>query len=193
MDGCFGELIKHLKSRELFDNSIVILTSDHGDSLGEKGKWGHSYWMFPEILRVPLIIHLPARLQKYPAWNPKSIAFTTDITPTLYYLLGHRPITRNALFGRPLITLTETEQTEYLQKSYLVVSSYGPVYGILGGDGQSLFIADAVNEKNYFFNLADDPRGTRNRLTDAIRGENEKLIHDLVVSVNQFYGLGEYP
>jgi hypothetical protein len=72
-------------------------------------------------------------------------------------------------------------------------ASYGPVYGILGGDGQSLFIADAVNEKNYFFNLAEDPGGTRNRLTDAIRGENEKLIHDLVVSVNQFYGLGEIP
>jgi len=193
MDGCFGEFIEHLKSRELFDNSIVILTSDHGDSLGEEGRWGHSYWTFPEILRVPLIIHLPARLQKGLAWNPKSIAFTTDITPTLYYLLGHRPITRNALFGRPLITSTETEQTDYLQKSYLVVSSYGPVYGILGGDGRSLFIADAVNQKNYFFNLADDPRGTRNRLTDTVRRENETLIHDLVVSVNQFYGLGEYP
>jgi arylsulfatase A-like enzyme len=71
MDGCFGEFIEHLKSRELFDNSIVILTSDHGDSLGEEGRWGHSYWMFPEILRVPLMIHLPARLQKGLAWKLK--------------------------------------------------------------------------------------------------------------------------
>ena len=59
--------------------------------------------------------------------------------------------------------------------------------------GRSLFIADAVNQKNYFFNLADDPRGTRNRLSGTKRRENETLIHDLVVSVNRFYGLGEYP
>ena len=80
-----------------------------------------------------------------------------------------------------------------MQQHYLVVSSYGPVYGVLGGDAQSLFIADAVNRKDYFFNLADDPKGARNRLTPAIQAENQRLIRDLVVSVNQFYGLGEYP
>lgn len=193
IDGCFGEFIAFLKSQGLYDNSIVILTSDHGDSLGEEGRWGHSYWMFPEILRVPLIIHLPAKIQKGLAWNPKSVAFTTDITPTLYYLLGHRPIARDPMFGRPLLTSTEPEQTDYLQESYLVVSSYGPVYGILSRDARSLFIADAVNQKEYFFNLADDPKSMRNRLTSAIQTENERLIHDIVVSINQFYNLGEYP
>lgn len=193
MDKCFGEFIEYLKIRRLYDNSIVILTSDHGDSLGEEGRWGHSYWMFPEILKVPLLVHLPPRLQKGSAWNPQSIAFTTDITPTLYYLLGHRPVSRNPMFGRPLITTTEKEQIDYLQKFYLVVSSYGPVYGILSGDARSLFIADAVNQKDYFFNLADDLKGMRNRLTADIQVENEKRIHDLVVSVNQFYNLGEYP
>lgn len=193
MDDCFGEFIEHLKSRGLYDNSIIILTSDHGDSLGEEGRWGHSYWMFPEILRVPLIMHLPAKMLKGMVWNPKYVAFTTDITPTLYYLLGHRPIQRNAMFGRPLVTSTEKEQTDYLQQHYLVVSSYGPVYGVLGEEARSLFISDAVNQKDYFFNLADDPKGTRNRLTGPIQSENQKLIRDLVVSVNQFYGLGEYP
>jgi hypothetical protein len=193
IDACFGEFIEFLKSRGLYDNSIVILSSDHGDSLGEQGRWGHSYWMSPEILRVPLIIRVPAELRKGHTWNSKSIAFTTDITPTLYYLLGHRPVERNQIFGRPLITATEKEQTDYLHKNYLVVSSYGPVYGVLGGDGRSLFIADAVNQKEYFFNLADDPNGARNRLTEGIRSENESLIRELIGSVNRFYGLGEYP
>jgi arylsulfatase A-like enzyme len=193
MDECFGAFIEHLKTKGLYDNSIIILTSDHGDSLGEEGRWGHSYWLFPEILRVPLIIHLPPAMLKGMVWNPKSVAFNTDITPTLYYLLGHRPIERNGIFGRPLITSTKEEQTEYLQKHHLVVSSYGPVYGVLGRDARSLFIADAVNRKDYFFNLADDPKGSRNRLTPANQAENQKLVRDLVVSVNQFYGLGEYP
>lgn len=193
MDNCFGEFVQYLKARGLYDNSIVILTSDHGDSLGEEGRWGHSYWMFPEILRVPMIIHLPARMRKGLTFAPKSPAFTTDITPTLYYLLGHRPIDKNVIYGRPLLTSTEKEQVDYLQKSYLVVSSYGPVYGILSGDARSLFIADAVNQKDYFFDLLNDPKATRNQLTPAIQAENEKSIRELVVSVNKFYNLGELP
>lgn len=191
MDRCFGEFIAFLKSNGLYDNSIVILTSDHGDSLGEGGRWGHSYWMFPEILRVPLLIHLPTGMQQGLTSDLKAVAFTTDITPTLYYLLGHRPIARNPIFGRPLIAVTEKELSEYVQKSYLVVSSYGPVYGILGDEGRSLFISDAVNRTSYFFNLADDPKATRNRLTPAIQSENERLIREQVESINRFYKVGE--
>jgi len=190
MDRCFGEFIAFLKSNGLYDNSIVILTSDHGDSLGESGRWGHSYWMFPEILRVPLMIHLPVGMQRGLSSDLKAVAFTTDITPTLYYLLGRRPIARNPIIGRPLITATEKEHDEYLQKSYLLVSSYGPVYGILGDEGRSLFIADAVNRTSYFFNLADDPKATRNKLTAPIQSENEKLIREMIESINQFYNVG---
>jgi hypothetical protein len=191
MDRCFGEFIAFLKSSGLYENSIVILTSDHGDSLGEGGRWGHSYWMFPEILRIPLLIHLPAGMQRGLTSDLKAVAFTTDITPTLYYLLGRRPIARNPMFGRPLITTTEKEHNNYLQKSYLVASSYGPVYGILSEEGRSLFIADAVNRTSYFFNLADDPKATRNKLTAPIQSENEKLIREMVESINQFYNVGE--
>jgi hypothetical protein len=193
MDKCFGEFVQYLKSHGMYDNSIVILTSDHGDSLGEEGRWGHSYWMFPEILRVPLIIHLPVSMQKGLISKPKSIAFTTDITPTLYYLLGHRPIEHNPMYGRPLLTSTEKEQSDYLQNDYLVISSYGPVYGVLSGDARSLFIADAVNQKEYFFDLLNDPKATRNHLTPAIQAENEKLIREHVLSINQFYNLGDVP
>jgi hypothetical protein len=90
-----------------------------------------------------------------------------------------------------LITTTEKEHDEYLQKSYLVVSSYGPVYGILGDEGRSLFIADAVNRTSYFFNLADDPKATRNRLTPPIQSDSEKLIRDSVESINKFYQVGD--
>src|SRR5262249_16299070 len=100
MDGCFGEFIHFLNSQRLYDDSIIILTSDHGDSLMEEGRWGHSYWLFPEILRIPLIIHLPQRLQRATTCAPNDVALSTDITPSLYYLLGHRPIAVNPLFGR---------------------------------------------------------------------------------------------
>ena len=55
--------IDDLKARQLYDDSVIVLTSDHGDSLGEEGRWGHAYTLFPEVLQVPLIVHLPPRLR----------------------------------------------------------------------------------------------------------------------------------
>jgi len=189
IDECFGAFLEFLKQRHLYDDSIIILTSDHGDSLMEEGRWGHSYWLFPEILRIPLIVHLPPRLQSKVVSNPGHIAFSTDITPSLYYLLGHRPLAASPLFGRPLFTGSLREQTDYLRDAYLVASSYGPVYGILANNGRTLFIADGVNEKDYYFNLADDPRGTRNRVTPEIRAGNQRLIREHIEEINRFYNL----
>ena len=57
--GCFGALIDDLKRRGIYDSSLIVLTSDHGDALGEEGRWGHQYHLFPETIRIPLIVHLP--------------------------------------------------------------------------------------------------------------------------------------
>ena len=46
------------KQRGLYDDSVVIVTADHGDSLGEDGRMGHAYTLYPEIVRIPLLVHL---------------------------------------------------------------------------------------------------------------------------------------
>jgi hypothetical protein len=43
IDACFGAFVDSLKRRGLYDRSLVVLTSDHGELLGEDGRWGHSY------------------------------------------------------------------------------------------------------------------------------------------------------
>ena len=187
MDEGMGEFIQYLKDSGQYDNSIVVLTSDHGDSMGEGGRWGHATWIFPEVLRIPIIIHLPTKYQKSLYWDPQSIAFSHDITPSLYYMLGHRPIIQNDVFGKPLFTLTQKEQENYQTRSYMVASSYGPSYGILSDNGRALFISDAANSKDYFFNLDDDPEGKRNLVTGEARAENEKLIRRYVQAINSFY------
>ena len=101
LDACFGEFIDDLKSRGLFDQSLIVVTADHGDSLGEQGRMGHAYTIFPEILQVPLIVHLPSAWAGLRA-DTSAPAFTTDLTPTLYALLGHEPRPPAAFFGRPL-------------------------------------------------------------------------------------------
>lgn len=187
IDKCFGDFINFLKSEGLFENSIIIFTADHGDSLGEEGRFGHAYTIFPEILKIPLIIHLPENLKSSLTWDTKTIAFSSDITPSLYYLLGYKPTLKNKLFGRPLFTATIEEQKVYLQDYYLVTSSYGAVYGLLSKDAASLYIADAVNFQDYYYDLTNDPKGTINQVNSLIKKENEQLIRKHVEEINNFY------
>jgi len=187
MDAAFGEFVEFLRQRGLYENSLIILTADHGDSYGEFGRYGHSDFLFPEIIRIPLIVHLPPRMREELVWDAHQPAFTTDITPSLYYLLGHRPVLNNEMFGRPLFTETRQEQSAYQRSQYLIVSSYAPVYAILGGEGQSLFIVDAVNSRNYYYNLIADPRGAHNRVTVQLRSEGEALIRREVGLIDDLY------
>lgn len=189
LDACFGEFVEYLKSRDLYDKSIVILTSDHGESLNEEGRWGHNYWMFPEIIRIPLIIHLPAERRRTMFYDPAAVSFSTDITPSLYRLLGHAPVVSHPMFGRPLFTDTEKEQQEYFRDSYLVASSYGAVYGILKDNGRWLYIADGVNQKDYLFDLKD-ANGLPRPINGAIRAGYEELIRAQIQTINSFFRIG---
>jgi arylsulfatase A-like enzyme len=187
MDAACGEFVHFLKDRGLYDNSIIVLTSDHGDAYGEFGRYGHSDFLVPEVIRIPLIIHRPPRLREKLAWDAQQIAFTLDLTPSLYYLLGHRPTVDQELFGRPLFTQTLAEQTPYLRSQYLIASSYAPVYGLLAKGGQSLFIVDAVNRRHYFFDLAHDPKALHNHVTPPIRDDNEAEIRRQIGLIQGLY------
>ncbi|MGH9756926.1 MAG: sulfatase-like hydrolase/transferase [Candidatus Acidiferrales bacterium] len=189
IDAAFGKFIQFLQARGLYDNSIIILTADHGDAYGEFGRFGHSDFLFPPVIRIPLIIHLPPSMQKQFVWDTRKIAFSLDITPSLYCLLGQRPTLHSELAGRPLFTRTLAEQDSYLRPQYLIASSYAPVYGILGDNGETLFIADGVNQRNYFYDLSSDPQGVHNLVTSKIRDANETLIRSDILSIDEAYGV----
>jgi phosphoglycerol transferase MdoB-like AlkP superfamily enzyme len=186
IDGCFGNFVASLKKLGMYDNSIVILTADHGDSLGEQGRWGHAYTIYPEILRVPLIIHLPTALRQKLSAAPSAIAFSTDITPSLYYMLGHKPTTNNEMFGHPLFTERAEEQAQYRRDNYLVASSYGAAYGILSGDGKALFVSDAVSYKDYWFDLTTDDSGGSS-VNNSTKAKYQEKIRKGILAINHFY------
>jgi glucan phosphoethanolaminetransferase (alkaline phosphatase superfamily) len=187
MDECWGKFHQFLKRSGLYDNSIVVVTADHGESLGEEGRWGHGYQMFEEIIRVPLIIHLPPALRSQVYVDENAPAFLTDITPSIYYLLGHRPIVRNGLFGKPLFTQTQQEAAEYQRSSYLLASSYGPVYAILEDNATRLYIADAERKREWFFDLPPDAHAVPRPITPELRAKYEGMIQHDVQAIGQFY------
>lgn len=187
LDGCFGKFIQYLKARGIYDNSIVVLTADHGESYGEFGHTNHAFGMHPEVLQVPLIFHLPPALQKNMYYDPEAIAFNIDVTPTLYYLLGHRPIVDDARFGRPLFTLTREEHERFQRDSYLVAVCYGPIYGLLGRRGEDLFVANEMEGSYEYYDLVHDRFGTTNLLTARVQAEGERQIREYVQEIADLY------
>ncbi len=185
IDGCFGQFIQTLKTRGLYENSFIVLTADHGDSLGEQGRWGHAYTIFPEIMRVPLILHLPKQWQKYQS-DPDALAFNSDVAPSLYYMLGHRPIQNNELLGKPLFTEHREELNGYKHESYLISSSYAAVYGILSDEGRFLYTADAVNLKDSWFDLSETEPAARS-VTTSMRMTYEKMIREKIELISRQY------
>jgi hypothetical protein len=188
VDACFGLFLADLKRSGLYEDSVIVLASDHGDSLGEGGRGGHAYTIFPEILRVPLIMRVPQRLLEGRAWDLDAAAFTTDITPTLYGLLGRAPRTDGEVLGRALIASSREELARTARPERPVVSSYGPVYGLLQDDGRRLYIADGVNFATYFFDLERDPKGRRNLVTPELERAGNAAILRHIEALNAFYG-----
>lgn len=78
-DRLFGALVTELKRHDAWNNSVVVLTSDHGDAFGEHGVWGHGT-LYDEVLRVPLIVRHPVAEKGGRTDMPVS---NLDLYPTL--------------------------------------------------------------------------------------------------------------
>lgn len=187
IDGCFGQVMDVLKTSGLYDNSVIVLSSDHGDSLGEEQRWGHAYTLFPEVMRIPLLMHLPPSLEGRLAADLGRVSLSTDITPTLYALLGYHPADLGPLFGAPLFDTPEADWSGRRRASLLLASSYGAVYGLLSQNGRSLYIADAINEREYAYEVKADALGTRVGLDEADRARNRRLIREQVAQLAAEY------
>lgn len=188
MDACFGRFIDTLKERGVYDDSIIILTADHGDSLGEHGRWGHAYTIFPEILKVPLIMKIPRRLLAGRVWNPDAAAYLTDVTPTLYSLLGREPTNREEPYGRPLLARSSSQLAADARAWRVVASSYGPVYGTLEGNARVLTIFDAVNHRSYVFDLERDPAGNVPLSDPSALARAQERIRASLTALKAFFG-----
>ncbi len=188
VDKCLGEFFSYLKQRGMYDNSIIIVTSDHGDATGEFGRMSHSTSIWPEVMRVPLIIHLPSQTRQRLVYDDTRLSTLTDITPTLYYLLGHRPIAQNALYGRPLFAETKQELDRYPRRDLLLASDVRAVYGILTADGRYLYTTYDSPAQSYLFDLAADPNAEHNILTPPLKQRYDEEIIEHLHVIGDFYG-----
>ncbi len=187
IDGCFGEFIAHYKAQGLYDNSIIVLTSDHGDLLGEDGRWGHQFHLFPEAIRIPMIVHLPAQLRAGVTTDLSRISFLTDLAPSLQALLGRTPPASQGITGAPLFVPPDQAPAARRRDAFMVMSSYGSTYGLLRRNGKFLYISDLLNWRDHAYELFDEPNGTRVPVTGAMRRINQDGIRRQLDRVDEMY------
>lgn len=85
-----GHLIDHLKELGLYDETVILFLSDHGEELLDHGKLGHPRRLWNEVLHVPMVLRLPG--PKAPrGLVVDSIVRTMDWLPTLAALFGLPP------------------------------------------------------------------------------------------------------
>jgi len=103
-DNAFGQLLTRLRELRLEHDTLVILTSDHGEALGEHGCIGHEY-LSEEDLRVPLVFAFPRRLEEPRVISAR--ARSVDILPTVIDLLGLPSL--SGIDGVSLVPLMESD------------------------------------------------------------------------------------
>jgi arylsulfatase A-like enzyme/Flp pilus assembly protein TadD len=84
-DHCIGQVIEKVKSLDIYDSTLIIITADHGEGREEHGEKTHGYFIYQSCLKVPLIVRLPGR------HKPRRIGDVVgliDIAPTILGALG---------------------------------------------------------------------------------------------------------
>ena len=85
-DSIVGQLFNYLDRHKLRENTIILLTADHGESLGEHKESSHAFFIYDATLHVPLILSAPQKeLQNKVILSQ---ARSVDIMPTLLQLAG---------------------------------------------------------------------------------------------------------
>jgi arylsulfatase A-like enzyme len=157
-DAQVEELLRELESRGLLDNTVVVITSDHGEHFGEFGRISHGNTLYRQLLQVPLVIRFPRRVPEGTVVaTPASLS---DLPQTLLDLTQE-----NAYGTFPGKSLARFWEGENGTASAEVVLSEMPT---ASGTGAYSLVANGYHYVRWFdtpaelYYLADDPRETRN-------------------------------
>src|SRR5262249_33086402 len=105
IDEVVGRLVEYLKSRQLYDQSAIVLIASHGEGLGDHGENAHGLLTYDDALRIPLIVKSPAG--EGAGRRVKIAVQQVDLVPTILNL-AKAPLPGN-LRGRSLTPLLDRD------------------------------------------------------------------------------------
>jgi arylsulfatase A-like enzyme len=186
-DSQVRRLVTWLRERGRLDDTLLVLTSDHGEEFLEHGGLQHGYTLYSEVIRVPLIFRYPPRIPEGTVIEDR-IVQSLDLAPTVLDLAGiERPAGMQGQSLVPLIRGIEPawrpyaiSESPFADKKALIAGKWkyiytpgtrplNPVLRVEKAPGRSLY------------NLEDDPRELRN-----VYAENPEIggrLHAILIGL----------
>jgi arylsulfatase A-like enzyme/tetratricopeptide (TPR) repeat protein len=172
IDHCIGGVLDRLRALGVYDNTLVIITGDHGESLGEHGELTHTYFIYQCTLHVPLVIRTPGCGKGIKVEGNVNLV---DIVPTVLDLVGLKIPSwvegadlRPALEGGPA---PDNQRAVYIES--LEAATYGcsALHGIVQGPWKYILaprpeLYDLTKDPGELTNLA----GMEPQVTQRLRG-----------------------
>jgi choline-sulfatase len=193
-DAYFGEFIQRLKAMNIYDNSMIILMSDHGEEFYEHKGWTHSHSLYEELIRVPVFIKFPG--SQFKNTRIKEITGIIDLFPTIlsYYNIQHKAVELDGIDLMPLIRGKKSTASRDYMISTISTGKYFEAFpsriAICFGD-YKLIYNDPYTEKDLesfkeyalppqppkfeLYNLKEDPIETQN-IIDTHPKVKEKMM-----------------
>ncbi len=196
-DRLVGPLVARLKTLGLYDRTLIVFLSDHGEEFFDHGAWGHGQSLYDELLKVPLILKLPDSAHR--GAHPETIVSLVDVMPTLLEAMGWE-IPLQALDGRSLFPVLEGKEAgdrmfladigNNILRSHVprkVATNRGRIKMILNEgftpeDLEFFRFAPPQRGRAELFDLGADPAESRS-LADRQPG----LANDILRWINDFY------
>ena len=174
VDSELGKFFDYLEKSNLAENTLIVLTGDHGEALGEHGELTHGYFAYNSTLWVPLIIAGPGieqtRVDEYVSH--------TDIFPTLCDVLGiEKPSFLQGISLLPLLRGKKIKNRVIYFESLLAFyhSGWAPLRGFI--EEKVKFIDSPLPE---FYNLEDDFDEEENLVQEINLERYQKRMKELI-------------
>jgi arylsulfatase A-like enzyme len=174
LDARLGELVADLERRGLWNDLLVVVTSDHGEEFFEHGGWWHGLTLYDEQIGVPLLVKWPGTRRPAPArWEAQ--VRSIDIAPTLLARLG-APVPP-AMQGDDLLASGPRERVVFAEEDH-----EGNVLEALRTRDWKVVRANAGNPRGLpeleLFALRQDPRETQS-LHAEHSGRAQRMLGEL--------------
>jgi choline-sulfatase len=172
-----GRVISYLKAKDLYRNTMVVLTGDHGESLGEHGEKTHGFFIYNATLHVPVLVHLPGATTGTTVTELTSLI---DVMPTVLQTLGITVPSQVQGHSRlPVLTARKEESVGIYAETFLPLLHFNWSELRSVETQKYQFIAAPKPE---LYDLTADPGETRNLYAEkkAVGGELQARLNAMV-------------
>ena len=170
IDAQIGQILDWLQARGLYDNTLVVVTADHGEAFGEKNLVLHANSVYQNLVHVPLLVKFPNSLHAGTIAKPVSLI---DVAPTVLSALGYA--TPERLDGRDLSAASGHGPRELFSESFPCPSAHPPECA--KGCMQRAVLAwpdkliTSSSGRRELYDLASDPNEERNLYATSARAK----------------------